>query len=112
MPAATTFIWYPDSESQESVEPKVTTTKFGDGYEQRTPVGINNAPGKWSVKFTRTPEESAAIRAFLKARGGHEAFNWTNPLEEAGQYVCRKWSIARAAGTITLSCEFEQVFEY
>ncbi len=106
------FTWFPDAETQESIEPKVNLTKFGDGYEQRTSVGINNKPAKWSMKFTRGPEEALAIRTFLSARGGVEAFEWTNPFEELGKYVCRKWSLSRSAGTVTVTCEFEQVFEY
>lgn len=106
------FTWFPDVGSQQNCDPRVQSTKFGDGYELRVPIGINHMPMKWSLTFDRSREEAAAILAFLRERGGYLAFTWTNPLEEPGTYVCRKWSTASNRGALRVSCEFEQVFEY
>lgn len=108
---ATTFTWFPNFGSQHSVVPKVQVTKFGE-YEARVPVGINNQAQKWSVKFDVERSVGIAILAFLKARGASQAFNWTNPYEEAGVYVCRQWDSVSTNGFLAISCSFEQVFEF
>jgi len=106
------FTWFPDVDSQLDAKPNVTVTKFGDGYEARAPDGLNSQPQKWSLTFFRTRTEGKDIIAFLKARGAVEAFDWTTPLEDAGVYVCRGWRAKPNSGTLEITCDFEQVFEY
>lgn len=108
-----TFTWHPDVSSEIAVKPNVHVTKFGDGYEVRTSVGLNTMPEKWSVKFTRAKAESDAIVAFLKARGGVESFNWTTPDSRSLIFVCREWKVTRLRGeALEITCDFEQVFEF
>lgn len=106
-----TFSWYPDAETDRSIEPAVLVTKFGDGYEARTASGINTMRAKWSLKFTRDMTEAASILAFLANEGGLTAFNWETPLHETLVVVCRSWKSSRDRGTTTITCDFEQVFE-
>lgn len=106
-----TFNWFPDTDSQQSCKPAIQSTKFGDGYEVRVPVGINTSPMKWQVSFKRGREEAQAILAFLREHQGYLAFLWTNPLEEEGKYICREWRTRQSRGVMEVSCEFEQVFE-
>lgn len=106
------FNWYPDRGSQQSVKPNVNVTKFGDGYELRVPAGINNQPQKWTLKFERNVATCREIVAFLKDRGASESFTWVTPLEESGTYVCREFTTTQNGGTMEVSCDFEQVFEY
>lgn len=108
---ATTFTWYPDADSQHTCTPSVTVVKFGDGYELRQSSGVNNTPDKWSLQFQRTRTEATDILNFLRARAAVEAFNWTNPLNEAGVYVCRSWRATSKSGGILVSCDFERVYE-
>ena len=109
--ATQTFSWYPDASSQQSCKPAVQVTKFGDGYETRVAVGINTMPMKWSLSFDRAQAVGKAILDFLRARGGVEVFYWTNPMGEAGKYVCREWKTEHPPGGIRVTCDFEQVFE-
>lgn len=110
---ATTFTWYPDMDSDNTEEPDVNTTKFGDGYEARTSNVINSLKQSWNLTFTRGKPsgEGQAIRAFLKARGGVQSFNWTNPFGETGVYIARKWSTTSNEGYLTIKATFEEVFE-
>lgn len=93
--------------------PRVRAIKFGDGYEQRAAYDINTNPLVFPLTFAnRSQTEADAIIAFLRARGGVEAFDWTPPGGEAGRYVCRAWKNSRAApGAYTITATFEQVFE-
>lgn len=106
-----TFTWLPEFESNLSEKPNVNVTKFGDGYEQRTPIGINSRAQKWSVQFTESNVAFSEVLAFVRERNAVESFDWTNPLQEQGVYVCREWRLQRKQGVNVLSMDFEQVFE-
>lgn len=106
-----TFTWFPEFESQLSQEPNITVTKFGDGYESRTPMGINNSPEKWSLKFSETNSVFSEVLGFVRARNGVESFYWRNPFGAINVYVCRKWSMTRSQGYSSINLDFEQVFE-
>jgi len=104
------FTWYPDAGHSREMEPRAMGSRFGDGYEQRTADGINTQLGVWVLTFTGGRAEADAIDSFLKARGGVEHFTWTNPDEETGLYLCRKWTKRRERSVkTTISCQFEQV---
>lgn len=107
-----TFSWFPDRDPEQTVKPVVSVTKFGDGYESRQANGMNYQPMSWAMIFTRDRAESLEILNFIRARGAVEAFNWINPLEETGVYVCREWKAKPMKGLLMqISCTFEQVFE-
>ncbi|MCL2874781.1 MAG: phage tail protein [Betaproteobacteria bacterium] len=107
------FTWTPDLGAQQSIEPAVTQTKFGDGYELRTAAGINFKPRSWAVTFSKNASEALPLLAFLEACGGVEAFAWTDPLNRAGTYVCRKWDATQTVfGVYSVSAAFDEVFEY
>lgn len=108
------FTYIPDVSSRKKVTPAVTRIKFGDSYEQRQAWGINNRAKSWSLTFLlKTNTEADEIEAFLEARNGVEAFDWTEPngttLE---RWVCREWDrTVEKAMRSTIVCTFEQVFE-
>lgn len=106
-----TFTWYPDAGVQLEQQPSVTVTKFGDGYELRTPSGINNNPENWQLSFSAGSTSLPAALAFIRARNATESFYWVTPLGETKIFVCRKWSATRNLGYYTMSFTFEQVFE-
>lgn len=112
--AATTFTFTPDFGAQASYKPRVRLVQFGDGYEQRQADGINNKPQTWTLQFSnRNNTETDAIKAFLNARAGAEAFNWTPPNESTPiVVVCREWQVATVRYNLNnLSMSFQQVFE-
>lgn len=108
-----TFTWVPDQGVAVDVQPRVLTTKFGDGYQQRVAAGINTRPEKWNVAFTlRSSSEVAAIESFLAARNGVENFDWTSPKGSTGKWICSSWQVRyNLASSNDLTATFEQVFE-
>ena len=107
-----TFTWIA-ADAVRSVKPAVYCAKFGDGYEQNAPAGLNFLPETWELQFKcRSPADADAILAFLVAQGGWQKFQWTPP-RAAGPIlvICRKWSDATKVGGITsVSATFEQTF--
>ncbi len=79
------FTWIPSYEGTPVLEPKVKSIKFGDGYEQRLPDGINNNLLKLNLSFNgRDLSETTAIIHFLRERNGVESFVFT-PLPPFGK---------------------------
>lgn len=66
-------------ESQKKVSPRVLITKFGDGYEQRTPTNLNPAPRQGTIKVDQPRAVISELEAFLKSTDGWQPFWFTPP---------------------------------
>lgn len=108
-----TFSFTPDYAPTKTRRPNVTTVQFGDGYEQRFVKGLNPQPQTWSLQFKQREESDADdIEAFLVARGGTEAFDWTTPDGDAIRVKCSEWVKTLEVGNRwSISCAFIEVFE-
>lgn len=107
-----TFTWKP-STAPKTVDTKIRSSAFGDGYEQRVPDGINSISKKWSLSFVGPIAYIDAIDAFLEARGGHESFDWTDPRGNVVRVVCQSWSSDPSLGltAASLTAVFRKVPE-
>ena len=56
----------------------VLTSKFGDGYEQNTSVGINNKKGQWAYSRTAYSSEILKIKQFFDDHKGADSFLWNH----------------------------------
>ena len=63
--ALRTFEWCVDAGASRTTELKTNTVSFGDGYEQVSSFGINNARESWSVTKTAYKAEIDAIYDFI-----------------------------------------------
>jgi len=108
-----TFTYTPSFSATQNSEPQIQKVQFGDGYEQRLRFGLNTNPKQWDLIFQhRTDTERDDILAFLDARGGWEAFDWTPPHGDAGRFVCEQWrSEMLSCNLNTITATFRQVFE-
>ena len=108
------FKWVPTYGSAVTVKPAVQVTKFGDGYELRTPTGINSTPRQWKVIFAnRTHAVANEIEAFFKARGAVQSFEWNPPNDTTAisRWVAREWSVEQTGPyTRTVTATFDEVF--
>ena len=71
------FTWEVESDSSEKISFATTSTKFGDGYEQNTSVGINPTRVQWQCSKRGAKTEIDAIRTFLLSTRGVEIFGFT-----------------------------------
>tara|TARA_R110002020_G_scaffold145804_2_gene320042 strand:- start:995 stop:1588 length:594 start_codon:yes stop_codon:yes gene_type:complete len=70
----------PDRTLAGSSTANVRTAKFGDGYEQRASIGINNVGRDYSISFAnRSKTEVDDIVAFFESKNGVTAFDFTIP---------------------------------
>lgn len=104
------FFFQPGYSSSAQIRPAVREAKFGDGYSQRIPDGINNVLLSFRLIFDkRTDSEYRAIAHFLNARAGHESFVFTPPFPYNIDklFVCPEWNPTMVfKDNNTLECQF------
>lgn len=106
----------PSYASEAEVRDKTKIASFGDGYEQRSPDGLNHQRLRLNVVFqNRRSATVATIVAFLKAQGTAVAFLWTAPApynDAERQWVLREGFQHRLNGydNETLAFVLEQDF--
>jgi phage-related protein len=110
-----TFTWKVTTAASGTGDFAVRESKFGDGYSQIVPAGINNEAQTWNVELIgRDRAGNYGVRdplAFLRARKGGTSFFWKPPLGVQGYYVCKGYGIRDVGGGLfSLTAKFEQVF--
>ena len=81
----------PNYGAQKRSEPKVRVVQFGDGYETRLSVGLNQNPKEWTLEWRNITEaQSDTIETFLDARAAdNEPFDWSPPDDtDTYKWVC------------------------
>ncbi|CSH79201.1 minor tail protein [Shigella sonnei] len=105
-----TFRWKVKPGMDVASAPSVRKVRFGDGYSQRAPAGLNANLKTYSVTLSVPREEAMVLESFLEEHGGWKAFLWTPPYEwRQIKVVCRKWSASVGALWVTITADFEQV---
>lgn len=115
------FAWVESASTQMEEAPRFSRTRFGDGYAQDAPDGLNPITQRWRVVFTDVENSVAdAIVAFFRARAGATTglgvFDWV-PLWATGTnkilVKCPSWSRRHKDfyGTSDIEAVFEQVFK-
>ena len=88
--------------------------RFGDGYEQRTSLGINQNPKIYSLTFEVSETDADTIETFLDARAADNAsFDFTPPGEgSSSKFVCEDWSKSIPyLNRANIQATFREVFE-
>ena len=99
---------------QKRSNPSVRTVRFGDGYEQRTTLGINQNPKVYQLAFEVSETDADTIETFLDARAADNAsFDFTPPGEgSSSKFVCESWTKSIPyLNRANIQASFRQVFE-
>ncbi len=99
---------------QKRSNPSVRTVRFGDGYEQRTTLGINQNPKVYKLTFEVSETDADTIETFLDARAADNAsFDFTPPGEgSSSKFVCESWTKSIPyLNRANIQASFRQVFE-
>lgn len=105
----------PEYSSSKKSEPRVRTTLFGDGYEQRIAIGLKFNPKEYSLSFNLSEEDADTVEAFLDARAlNAESFEWAPPDTAAvDSWVCLSWTRTMFdLGRSRINAVFQQAYEY
>lgn len=108
--------YQPDDAYDVSHKPRTRRLQFGDGEEQRAPMGLNHNLGTWSVAFVEKPGYTIkVIFDFLVARKGVEPFYFRPadlPISEPPKLVvCEEWNkkYIHTDAVQSLNCTFREV---
>ncbi|ENL7137292.1 phage tail protein, partial [Escherichia coli] len=102
-----TFRWKVKPGMDVTSAPSVREVRFGDGYSQRAPAGLNADLKTYSVTLSVSREEATALESFLEEHGGWKAFLWTPPYEwRQIKVTCAKWSSRVSMLRVEFSAEF------
>ncbi len=109
-----TFTWTPDFGGKMDRAPRLRSAKFGEGYGQDAPDGLNSDLRKYTLSFNkRATAEATAITSFLETAGGSQSFYYTHPVPTDNVqrfYKCKSWSCVDIGyGVSDISATFEQV---
>lgn len=109
---AETFNWRVESATSGETTFDVTKVKFGDGYSQEVPQGINNVMRTWDITVSGYTSEIAPIVAFLDAHAGATRFLWKpSPLRPLGYYICTRYREQNnGGGHWTITAQFELAY--
>lgn len=104
-----------DQSSSRSTERNMNTTRFGGGYEQSVPMGINYRRDKWSVLWSGlTVTERNTIIAFIDSVSNGGIITWQSPYDAATKKYRLEgdWSINDGGGGIyNIQISLRQVFD-
>lgn len=104
---AETFTWKTERDVQPTIDYKVITAQFGDGYAQTSSDGINNKSEQYAVKINVYEEEAKKVKAFFDRHQGWKSFFWTPPLGTIGLYTCLDATpVAQGGGLYVFSGTF------
>ncbi len=99
---------------QKRSSPVVRTVRFGDGYEQRTSLGLNQNPKVYNLTFNVSETDADTIETFLDACAADNAsFDFTPPGEgSSSKFVCEDWSKSIPyLNRASIQATFREVFE-
>lgn len=114
--SASLFGWSPSYAVPRKVTFRQRKAAFGDGYTQRSGVGINNIVRRWDLRFISKSEAVAqAINDFLEAREDGKSFYWIppflNPGDETILVTCEEFTITPVTyNSFDVTATFEQVY--
>ena len=82
------FKWPVERAPSATIEFRVTTTQFGDGYKQLSSDGIYTKNESYAVSVNATASEAKLIMAFFDKHMGVKSFLWRPPLGELALFTC------------------------
>ncbi|MCZ4676453.1 phage tail protein [Citrobacter sedlakii] len=110
MDEAETLDWLPQDGMKTETKPSVRVVKFGDGYEQRSPNGLNHSLREFTCSFRVESSDREAFEYFLIRHGGYKSFFWRPPgVLRVVRVVCRTWSATEHVTYTDFSCQFDEV---
>lgn len=110
--ATETFTWERQRGAAGKITYRVIETKFGDGYAQVVPDGLNTEVQSWPLTFEGGLVEMRQILSFFKRHKGAKSFYWTPPGESQPLFF-RADDVTFTSvggGVYQVSAEFKQVF--
>lgn len=114
--ASPVFTWAHTYAVPKKVSFELRRAKFGDGYEQRNNLGINNTSRQWNLTWKGKSEPVAQeINDFFEARSDGKSFSWKplflNKDNSTIKVICVAFDVIPASyNSFDITATFEQVY--
>jgi phage-related protein len=99
------------SSADKTVKLRRKSVRFGDGYVQSAPDGLNFQLRSWALTFARPKDEADAIEAFLLTVADGSGFDWTDPDGYAARWRVSDEGWKRSVNYQTLWASISVTFE-
>lgn len=104
------FSWPVKPGMKTDFTPRIKAVRFGDGYEQRQPDGMNHQLRKFNITLSLKSSVADQVLTFLNKHGGITSFLFQpGKSKQAIKVVCKKWSSDSGNLRTSISAEFEEV---
>lgn len=101
--------------SSKSTHNDLNTIKFGNGYEQRMPNGLNYRREMWTIEWAGLNQyDKDTIVSFIQAVSNGSTIIWTTPLDASPKKFVLEgdWSISDSGGQIySIQLQLRQVYD-
>jgi|TARA_Y100000033_G_scaffold14803_1_gene13727 phage-related protein len=79
---------------QKRSAPNTRSVRYGDGFESRFTMGLNQNPKTYNLTFEVSETDADTIETFLDARAADAAsFDFTPPGEgSSSKFICPQWT--------------------
>ncbi|AUY88894.1 phage tail protein (plasmid) [Escherichia coli] len=102
-----TFRWKVKPGMDVASAPSVREVRFGDGYSQRAPAGLNANLKTYSVTLSVSREEATALESFLAEHGAGKPFcGHRLMVYRQIKVTCAKWTVRVSMLRAEFSAEF------
>lgn len=113
---ATPFPTIPVSQSSSrTTSNDINVVRFGNGYEQRTPMGINYKRDHWNVTWDHvSTSQKNTIEAFIQSVSNGSVISWQSPLDTAEKAWVLEgdWTIQDSGGNVwAIQLALRQVYD-
>ena len=114
--APSVFTWSPSYGVPKKTSFELRKASFGDGYQQRSALGMNNIKRQWDLMWKGKTEDVALdIQDFFEARKDGISFLWTPPFmnrnAEEIKVICVAFDVTPASyNNFDVVAVFEQVY--
>lgn len=108
------WVWVESPGTAVEETARLRVARFGDGYQQAAPDGINFIAQSWPLQFNDVDDvEGDLMVAFLRANAGLHFNYWPLWAPAAIKVRCNTWRRVQGAvlRTSSITATFEQVFE-
>lgn len=108
---AKTFTWRVEREIDPTIEYRVNTAQFGDGYKQTSTEGVNTKNEQYAIKVHGNEATAKQIMAFFDEHQGFKSFFWTPPLGKLSLFTCvDPKPVPQGGGLYTITGTFVKSF--
>lgn len=109
--AIKTFTWNVERDVTPTIQYRVVTAQFGDGYKQESADGINTKDESYAITTNAREPVAKEIMAFFDELKGVKSFLWKPPLGELGLYKCTDpKAVPQGGGLYVITGTFERAF--